>query len=57
MIFFLFVSCFEGLGIWLGKKKVDGTQGELCGTQQAMKDSDEDGTCVSAAKGKSMTIR
>jgi len=38
MIFFLFVSCpfllgFEGLGDWLGKRKVNGAQGELNETQ------------------------
>ena len=61
MILFLFVSCwcllcFEGLGNWLGNKKVDGTLGELCGTQQVTKDSGEVGACVREAKGKSMTI-
>jgi len=60
MIFFLFVSCssllcFEGLGNWLGKKKIDGTLGELCGTQHVMKNLDDAGACVRETKGKSMT--
>ena len=35
------ILCFESLGDWLGKEEVKGAQGELCGTQQEMKDSDE----------------
>ena len=38
--FFLFVSCLafcvSGLGNWLGKRKVNGAQGELNETQQVM---------------------
>jgi len=61
MIFFSFVSCsyllcFEGLGNWLGKKKVDGTLGDMCGTQQVMKDLDEVGTCIREVEGKSITV-
>ena len=48
--------CFGCLGNWLGKEEINGTQGELCRTQQVMKDLNEVGACVRVAKGKSMIV-
>ena len=38
LLLFLFLPFIVlSLGNWLGKRKVNGAQGELCGTQQVMK--------------------
>ena len=38
---FSYLLCFDGLWNWFGKRKVDINIGELCGTQQVMKDAND----------------
>ena len=55
VIFFLFVSWLAfyvlSLGKWLGKRKVNVAQEELCGTEQVMQDIDES-QCMSKHSGR-----